>query len=135
MKRSASKAAKLSRDELRELVDPGETPTLKTIARISGLAVATVSRALSDAPDILSPVVIGKPEVVIQSGANVVAIQNLGEVTLLVECPLKGVGNGRLAGSGVPVEPENDGPLFQQRLLVVPSKHPVEFWVNILHLR
>ncbi len=29
-----------------------ETPTLKTIARLSGLAVATVSRALGDAPDI-----------------------------------------------------------------------------------
>ncbi len=30
----------------------GERPTLKTIARISGLAVPTVSRALGDAPDI-----------------------------------------------------------------------------------
>lgn len=29
-----------------------ETPTLKTIARATGLAVATVSRALSDAPDL-----------------------------------------------------------------------------------
>ena len=33
------------------LREPGK-PTLKTIAQISGLAVATVSRALSDAPDI-----------------------------------------------------------------------------------
>ncbi|WP_417249101.1 LacI family transcriptional regulator [Celeribacter sp.] len=31
---------------------PGERPTLKTISRITGLAVATVSRALNDAPDI-----------------------------------------------------------------------------------
>lgn len=31
---------------------PGERPTLKTISRITGLAVATVSRALHDAPDI-----------------------------------------------------------------------------------
>lgn len=31
---------------------PGERPTLKTIARMSGLAVPTVSRALNDAPDI-----------------------------------------------------------------------------------
>ena len=30
----------------------GEKPTLKTISRISGLAVPTVSRALNDAPDI-----------------------------------------------------------------------------------
>lgn len=30
----------------------GERPTLKTIARLSGLAVPTVSRALADAPDI-----------------------------------------------------------------------------------
>ena len=30
----------------------GEKPTLKTIARLSGLAVPTVSRALNDAPDI-----------------------------------------------------------------------------------
>lgn len=32
--------------------DAQERPTLRTIARISGLAVATVSRALGDAPDI-----------------------------------------------------------------------------------
>ncbi|MCG6901328.1 MAG: LacI family transcriptional regulator [Rhodobacter sp.] len=31
---------------------PGERPTLKTIAGMTGLAVATVSRALNDAPDI-----------------------------------------------------------------------------------
>ena len=31
---------------------PGERPTLKTLSRLSGLAVPTVSRALSDAPDI-----------------------------------------------------------------------------------
>ncbi|MGH1329316.1 MAG: LacI family transcriptional regulator [Paracoccaceae bacterium] len=34
------------------LLKPGERPTLKTISRITGLAVATVSRALLDAPDI-----------------------------------------------------------------------------------
>lgn len=40
--------------KLQALLEPGERerPTLKTIARISGLAVPTVSRALSDAPDI-----------------------------------------------------------------------------------
>ena len=52
MKHDASKAAELSDAELRELVEPGERPTLKTIARISGLSVPTVSRALGDAPDI-----------------------------------------------------------------------------------
>ena len=30
----------------------GTKPTLKTISRLSGLAVPTVSRALNDAPDI-----------------------------------------------------------------------------------
>ncbi|GAA3874008.1 LacI family transcriptional regulator [Celeribacter arenosi] len=35
-----------------EGLSPGERPTLKTISRITGLAVATVSRALHDAPDI-----------------------------------------------------------------------------------
>ncbi|SDF85828.1 transcriptional regulator, LacI family [Celeribacter baekdonensis] len=34
------------------LLSPGERPTLKTMSRITGLAIATVSRALSDAPDI-----------------------------------------------------------------------------------
>lgn len=34
------------------LLEPGERPTLKTISRATGLAVATVSRALHDAPDI-----------------------------------------------------------------------------------
>lgn len=40
--------------KLHSLLQPGERerPTLKTIARIAGLAVPTVSRALSDAPDI-----------------------------------------------------------------------------------
>lgn len=40
--------------DIKDLLEPGERerPTLKTIARISGLAVPTVSRALSDAPDI-----------------------------------------------------------------------------------
>lgn len=52
MKRTASAAANLSDDELRALVKPGERPTLKTIARISGLAVPTVSRALGNAHDI-----------------------------------------------------------------------------------
>ncbi len=52
MKRTASEVAKLDEDELRAMVAPGERPTLKTIARISGMAVATVSRALGDAPDI-----------------------------------------------------------------------------------
>ncbi|WP_299144314.1 LacI family DNA-binding transcriptional regulator [uncultured Tateyamaria sp.] len=33
-------------------LESGERPTLKTIARLSGLAVPTVSRALADAPDI-----------------------------------------------------------------------------------
>lgn len=33
---------------------PGEKPTLKTISRLSGMAVPTVSRALNDAPDIKS---------------------------------------------------------------------------------
>jgi LacI family transcriptional regulator len=46
-------------DELRQsnvadsvLTDGEERPTLKTIARLAGLAVPTVSRALNDAPDI-----------------------------------------------------------------------------------
>lgn len=52
MKQEPSKTARLSEEELLELVKPGETPTLKTIARISGFAVPTVSRALSDAHDI-----------------------------------------------------------------------------------
>jgi LacI family transcriptional regulator len=35
-----------------ETSEPVERPTLKTIARLAGLAVPTVSSALSDAPDI-----------------------------------------------------------------------------------
>lgn len=34
------------------MLHPGERPTLKTISRLTGLAVATVSRALHDAPDL-----------------------------------------------------------------------------------
>ena len=52
MKRPTIAADRLSAEALRAQVMPGERPTLKTISRISGLAVATVSRALGDAPDI-----------------------------------------------------------------------------------
>lgn len=52
MKSTATKVAKLSKDELRSLVNPGERPTLKTIAGISGLAITTVSRAMRDGADI-----------------------------------------------------------------------------------
>ena len=52
MKREPSEVAKLDKEALRKRVNVGERPTLKTISRISGLAVATVSRALGDAPDI-----------------------------------------------------------------------------------
>ena len=52
MKITAIKVAKLNEEELRGLVNAGERPTLKTIARISGLAVTTVSRAMRDESDI-----------------------------------------------------------------------------------
>lgn len=44
----------MDESEKENLLMPGERerPTLKTLARLSGLAVPTVSRALSDAPDI-----------------------------------------------------------------------------------
>ena len=42
----------LSDETLRDVLAPGEQPTLKTIAKLSGFAVPTVSRALNDAPDI-----------------------------------------------------------------------------------
>ena len=41
-----------SSNEDKNQLNAGERPTLKTISRITGLAVATVSRALNDAPDI-----------------------------------------------------------------------------------
>ena len=45
------KQTEISR-QAKRLLKPGEKPTLKTLSRLSGMAVATVSRALSDAPDI-----------------------------------------------------------------------------------
>lgn len=47
-----TKAAKTAAPGLKPLRRPGDKPTLKTISRLSGLAVPTVSRALNDAPDI-----------------------------------------------------------------------------------
>ncbi|PYG27981.1 LacI family transcriptional regulator [Pelagimonas varians] len=52
MKRIATEVSKLSDDELRSLLTAGERPTLKTIARISGLAITTVSRAMRNGADI-----------------------------------------------------------------------------------
>lgn len=52
MKRVAAEVAKLGKDELRNLVEPGERPTLKSIARISGLATSTVSQAMRDGSNI-----------------------------------------------------------------------------------
>jgi len=45
-------AASIPGDAAPASLVPGERPTLKTISRLSGLAVPTVSRALSNAPDI-----------------------------------------------------------------------------------
>jgi LacI family transcriptional regulator len=47
-----TKAAKAVTTTIKPLRRPGDKPTLKTISRLSGLAVPTVSRALNDAPDI-----------------------------------------------------------------------------------
>lgn len=47
---------------------PGERPTLKTIARLSELAVTTVSRALSDAPDISEKTKVKVREIAQQVG-------------------------------------------------------------------
>ena len=52
MKKTVAEIGQLSAEEFVSQVLPGERPTQKTISRISGLAVATVSRALGDAPDI-----------------------------------------------------------------------------------
>ncbi len=52
MRRTTENLGNLSSEDLKALVQPGERPTLKTISRICGLAVATVSRALGNAPDI-----------------------------------------------------------------------------------
>lgn len=49
-------------------LNPGERPTLKTIARLSGLAVTTVSRALSDAPDISTKTKVRVREIAAQIG-------------------------------------------------------------------
>ena len=47
-----TRPAKLTAPALRPVRRPVDKPTLKTISRLSGLAVPTVSRALNDAPDI-----------------------------------------------------------------------------------
>lgn len=47
-----TKAVKLIAQALAQPRAPAGKPTLKTISRLSGLAVPTVSRALNDAPDI-----------------------------------------------------------------------------------
>ena len=52
MKKTVAEVGQLSAEDFVSQVLPGERPTQKTISRISGLAVATVSRALGDAPDI-----------------------------------------------------------------------------------
>ncbi|MFK7992606.1 MAG: LacI family transcriptional regulator [Granulosicoccus sp.] len=49
---NSKKAAAPNPEPVQASLAPGERPTLKTISRLSGLAVPTVSRALSDAPDI-----------------------------------------------------------------------------------
>ncbi|MCH2095422.1 MAG: LacI family transcriptional regulator [Rhodobacteraceae bacterium] len=52
MKPTAAELENKTADDFRNMVPRGERPTLKTISKISGLAVATVSRALGNAPDI-----------------------------------------------------------------------------------
>lgn len=51
-RRMAEEKNQLESDRTKAVIESGERPTLKTIARLAGLAVPTISRALNDAPDI-----------------------------------------------------------------------------------
>ena len=50
---------------------------------------------------------------------------------LLVEDAFGGVGDGRLAGSREPAEPDHDAALLEQVLLVVAVEETVEFGVDV----
>jgi hypothetical protein len=84
-----------------------------------------------DAPDIFQAILIGEAEVGIEPGAEVVAIENGGETTLLVENPFRRVGEGGLAGTRESVEPNDDAMLAEKFFLILAAQEAVEFRVDV----
>ena len=82
---------------------------------------------LGDAADVFRAVIVGESEIGVESGAEVVAIEDDGEAALLVELAFDGVGDGGLAGAGEAVEPDHTAALLEQAFLVLAFEEAVEF--------
>ena len=63
------------------------------------------------ATDVLYPVGIGEPQVLVEAVADVVAVQEIGVAPQLVELALDDVGDGGLSCSREPGEPDEHGTL------------------------
>src|SRR5690554_419946 len=64
---------------------------------------------LADAADIFYPVVIGETQVLAQAMAHVVAVQQEGVITPLVQSNIQGIGDGGFATAAQAGEPEQAG--------------------------
>jgi len=82
---------------------------------------------LGDAADVFRSVLVAEAEVRVESGAEVVAIEDDGEAAVLVELAFDGVGDGGLAGAGEAVEPDHGAALAEQAFLVLAFEEAVEF--------
>ena len=88
-------------------------------------------RDFGNAADVLQTVVIIEAEIGIEAAAEIVAIKNDGEATLLVEHTLGGVGDGGFPGAGQPAEPHHGAPLAEKVFLILAMKEAVELRVDV----
>lgn len=87
-----------------------------------------------NAPDVFESVLVGESEILIESAADVVAVENFDEAAVGVELTLKQVGEGALTGPAETIHPNDAAALPQQFLLCFTGKHFVEDGVDVVQM-
>ena len=64
---------------------------------------------LGDAADVLDAVGIGEAQILVEAVADIVAVEQIGEMALRMELLLDQIGDGRFAGAGEAGEPQTRG--------------------------
>ena len=60
-------------------------------------------RHFGDTPDVFHTIGVGEAQVFVEPGADIVAIENIGALSLAMELDFEGVGDRRFAGARKPV--------------------------------
>ena len=86
---------------------------------------------LSNAADVFEAILVGEAEVGVEAGAEVVAIEDGGEASLLVEDAFGGIGDGGFPLTGKAAEPNDDAALAEEILFVLAVEETVEFGMDV----